>query len=124
MKKTAWVIGIVLGVLALAALVLLIVAGFWMGGRAGFMPHMTRGWSGMPWGGMHAFGGGLVLLVLLGLIGGAVALLLTGTARRKERTGDRTAEDEPARLDILKRRYASGEVTREEYERIREDLLR
>jgi putative membrane protein len=42
------------------------------------------------------------------------------------RSGDRGPAPPPREtpLDILKRRYAAGEITREEYERMRQDLER
>lgn len=68
---------------------------------------------------MWGFGmwlGGLAMLVFWGaLIVGAVLVvrLLGGLPGRDGRTSP---------LDILKRRYASGEITREQYEQMRKDL--
>lgn len=62
-------------------------------------------------------GGGLLFLLL---IAGAIAYALgwrpeflnnVGTPQRREST-----------LDILQRRYAQGEITKEEYEQMRRDL--
>jgi putative membrane protein len=111
------VIGIVLAVLAVVAIGLLIAGGLWMRGQGGFGPHMMMGWWGHPRG-MGLFGGGLGVLVLFGLTAGAIALLVVGLAGGK----DKGAAGEPTALDILKRRYASGEIDREEFERMKEEL--
>jgi putative membrane protein len=38
------------------------------------------------------------------------------------KTNGRTSTQDENPLDILKRRYAKGEVTREEYERMKKDI--
>lgn len=60
--------------------------------------------------------GGLTMLVFWGaLIVGAILVVryLGGVSGSEVRTSP---------LDILKRRYASGEITREQYEQMRRDL--
>ncbi len=85
-----------------AAIVLLPLLGMSMWG------FMMMGWApGMM--------GGLGLLALLFVIAG-IALLVTGLVRRESR-----AEDS---LDTLKRRVAAGEITKEQYEELRELLQR
>lgn len=79
------------------------------------MWHFGGGWSWI-WmiGGtlmMLLFWGGLLALVFL-----AVRGFGTGSRDRTQRTS------EPTALEILKARYARGEITREEYEQIRRDL--
>jgi putative membrane protein len=62
----------------------------------------------------------LILIFLLLLIGGVVALIVL-LARQGPDTQARPAgEDEPLR--ILRERYARGEITREEFLAIRDDL--
>jgi putative membrane protein len=80
---------------------------------------MHWGSAGLAWPGilimmivMLLFWGGLVVLVALGLW----ALLRTG--RTTARRGDTTLDA----LEIARGRYASGEISREEYERLRQDL--
>lgn len=68
------------------------------------------------WGLGFGFGWIFLLFFWLLLILGVVYLikLIGGSTRRGER--EKTA------LDILKKRYAKGEVSREEFEKIKEDL--
>jgi putative membrane protein len=67
----------------------------------------------------------IVLILFLLLIGGAVAAVIwfarqgSSGGSTGQRQGPRT-EDEP--LEILRRRYARGEIDREEFERMREEL--
>lgn len=82
------------------------------GGRkreAGVMMYDHGGWMG-------GCGGIGMLLFSAILIVGIVFLVRHLTARGPTRAG----EDAP--LDILKRRYARGEISREEFERMRKDL--
>lgn len=64
---------------------------------------------------MSPFSGGLLLVLLLAL----VFIVLTRISRRSPTSGS-THED--SALEILKKRYARGEVSKEEYERIKRDL--
>lgn len=66
---------------------------------------------------MVLFWGGLIALVVLAVRG------LTGGNQRQ---GSDRAESAPSGnpLDILQTRYAKGEITREEFEQIRDDLKR
>jgi len=72
--------------------------------------------SGMGWGG----GGGIVLtLIIVGLIVGVIFFV-------KRRTGDSwdngLSDIEQNAIDILKTRYASGELTKEEYLKMKSDI--
>jgi putative membrane protein len=75
--------------------------------------HWDHGW-GMGWG--MGFGWVFMIffwvLVVLGIVY-FIRIVMTGT--KKETSGD-TA------LDILKKRYAKGEITKEEFEKIKNDL--
>jgi putative membrane protein len=59
--------------------------------------------------------GTLWFVVFWGLI---VYLLISATSR----SGNGSAGSEQSPLEILKRRYARGELTQEEYERMRREL--
>jgi putative membrane protein len=79
------------------------------------------------------FGGGMfigliVLVLFLVLIGvaviGGIWLISRGTGSDGLDFGQRSAPPREDPLEILKQRYARGEITREEYETMREDLMR
>lgn len=109
---------------ALVTLVLVVLLGPLLGG--GMMGPGMMGWYGGPgsrvggwawglgmglgWLSMLAFWGALIVGVvwLVRAFGGDT----DGAARRGEESA----------LDILKRRYAAGEITREEYEQMRRTL--
>lgn len=58
-------------------------------------------------------GGHFMILVLIAIVV-FIALVLKGVTR-----GDRVEENP---MEIVKRRYASGEIDKEEYERLKKDL--
>ncbi len=104
-RTLGWVLLALGGVL----LVIVVVAPMAMMGGTMGGPMMA-----FPWGMLVMLLIPLGLIVLIGLLG--VRLL-----------GQRSPAASPPRespLDILDRRYANGEVTREEYERVRADLQR
>ncbi len=75
------------------------------------------GWGNgmMGWG----FGGGIVsILVIVLLVAGGVLLFRwgSGTNGGSRLSGGRSA------IDILKERYARGEISREEYEEMKSDI--
>lgn len=107
MSSRDW--GIVLLVI-LGAFVLLPVLGMSLWGFGGMM---GPGMMGRGMMGGYGFGGGFGLLVLLLLIGGIVLIVLGFT--RKE-----TKPEEP--LEILKRRLARGEITKEQFEELKQAL--
>jgi putative membrane protein len=86
------------------------------------MPFHGYGGYGVGWVGLLV--GGLLMLLFWG---GIIALIFFAI-RAFTRGGGRRAEQEPrARqgetpLEILKRRYAQGEITREEYMDMKRDL--
>lgn len=77
-------------------------------------------WQWMP-GGMWGMGGGLgmvVMLVFWVIVISAIVWLFRSAADRRAFPGGR--HETP--LEILQRRYASGEIGRDEYEQKRRDL--
>lgn len=76
---------------------------------------MMGGWWGIP------FLGSIFMLVLVGLTIGGVVWFVQALARGGPATGGRTPGAETP-LEILKRRYASGEITKEQFEEIKRAL--
>jgi putative membrane protein len=75
----------------------------------GWGPGMMWGWWGMGWIFMIIFWG----LVVVGVI--FLIRYLIGTTK--------TGRGEESALDILKKRYARGEIDKEEFEQKKKDLL-
>ncbi len=81
--------------------------------------------------GMMGYGlmGLLMMASLLLVVVGVILLLVwivrkLGSPQDSSATGVITTINQEPPLSILQRRYASGEIGREEYERVRADLLR
>lgn len=71
--------------------------------------------GGMGW--WMLFGGIWMLLFW----GGLIVLIVWGIKKLTERGGGRNTATQNA-LDIARERYARGEISREEFERIKKDL--
>lgn len=84
-----------------------------------FMDAMHGGW-GDGWGWM-AFGAVWMILFWGGIIA-LVAWAISRLTGDRERRWDRPGLDGPSPLDIAKERYARGEITREQFEQLRNDL--
>ncbi len=74
----------------------------------------------MTFGSMMLFGGFFFLLFWVIVIGGAIWLVVTLTRGPQMRSSPPMAGQTP--LDILKMRYAKGEITKEQFEQMRRDL--
>jgi len=68
------------------------------------------------WGGHWMFGGFMWIFWIAGLI--ALFFLIKGVVQQK--SGDQKPKE--SALEILKKRYARGEIEREEFEQKRKDL--
>lgn len=80
---------------------------------------MWHGVDGMGW---WMLWGGLMMVVFWGAI---IGLIVWAVQSITERRVDQPADEGPAGrrpLDIVKGRYARGEIGREEFERIKRDL--
>ncbi|AFM24637.1 SHOCT domain-containing protein [Desulfomonile tiedjei] len=89
-----------------------------IGQQYGWMDHM------MGWGMWMAPWGWLLTLLVIGLL--IYALAGRGAqgfsdASRESRVGERKDFETP--LDIVKKRYAKGEISREDFEQMKKDLL-
>jgi putative membrane protein len=128
MRTAAIILGIVLVVLVL------LVGGVLLGrliagGGSGFMPRMDRDF-GFPHHDFWGFGriGGLETLVIL-IVLGLLCLLSLGVLGAvwwlvSRGTGATRGVSPESSLEILRRRYAQGEITREEFQERRETLTR
>jgi putative membrane protein len=78
-------------------------------------------WHGM----LYYGGGGLGMLILGVLFWGSIIALVVWAVRRMTGRGphdtDHLGRKSP--MDHLKERYAKGEITKEQYEEIKRDLL-
>jgi putative membrane protein len=76
----------------------------------------------LPWGWGYEQGlfhwRGIMGLLFLAAVGLIVYLVVRGETKRKH-TGD---GDAATPLEIVKKRYARGEISREEYEQLKKDL--
>jgi len=72
----------------------------------------------MGWGGMWF--GGIFWLLILGLIVWAVITLVNNNNRRNSQNYLPPSEEDA--LEILKKRYARGEITREQFDQMKRDL--
>jgi putative membrane protein len=77
-------------------------------GRGGWGPMMHNGFG---YGGMFMW---IIFLIVIGLL-----IYFIMQARK---TKGQTPTQNESHLDILKRRYVKGEITKEEYERMKKDL--
>jgi len=111
-------IGIVALVVVGILILLPVLGGMGMMGGWGMGPGMMGPWAGGRWGwggGMHLLGGLFWLLILVGIV-----LLITSALRHQGAAPAGGAQEAP--LDILKRRLAKGEITREEYDALKKEL--
>ncbi|PKN50817.1 MAG: hypothetical protein CVU55_15270 [Deltaproteobacteria bacterium HGW-Deltaproteobacteria-13] len=87
-------------------------------GCDGYYGPMGGGWNHMMNYGYGYGFGGMFMGILFIIIIGVVAYFIIQSARAK--TSDGTLQETPR--DILKKRYARGEITKEEYERMKKDI--
>ena len=82
-----------------------------MGGMSG----LGQGWMIAIMGVNALIGIGLLALVILGIVAG-IRWLTAGAGQRA-----RSSSSDGA-LDVLRERYAKGEISRDEFQRMRQDL--
>ena len=86
-------------------------------GQGYYGPRGPGGWGPM----MHyGFGyGGMFMWIIFLIVIGFLIYFIAQT----QKTKGQTPNQHESPLDILKRRYAKGEITKEEYESLKKDLL-
>jgi putative membrane protein len=79
-------------------------------------PCVITGGPGGGWGPMigYGFGGMLMWIIWIAIIGVFIYLIMQATKLRN-RVGETP-------LEILKKRYAKGEITKEEFDRMKKDI--
>jgi len=84
---------------------------------------MWNSFGNMGWGGGFGFGFGWIFMILFwGLIIWAIVALLRGGMGHGFCGHNGQAHREKTPLDILKERYAKGEINKEEFEAKKRDL--
>ena len=115
MSKTAW------AVIAASVLIILLLSGVGL-----LFANRSYGYWGMMGGPgmMGGFGmmGGLGMLLFWGLIIAGVVWLIQATTRSAGHQPGQSSSLPEAPLDILKRRYAAGEITKEQFDEMRRNL--
>jgi putative membrane protein len=82
------------------------------------VPAMNEPWMWHPWG----MGIGMLFMLLLGIITIVGIVFLVKWVLDQVTTRHRETPEDSA-LDILKKRYAWGEINKDEYEEKKKDLL-
>jgi putative membrane protein len=128
MNRRNIIIGIVVAVVVLLVVGLLVGVGLWGAAHYAYGPHIMRPYARFPMMG-YRFGGGILILLFWVAIVGGGALLIAGLVwlfRRNQVPGGSQeamlAEPKETPLEILRRRYAQGEIDREEFLRMKETL--
>lgn len=80
------------------------------------MDSSTSGWGHMM--GYGSYGGMFMWLILI-ILAGVVIYFIFNQGKRTGNPPDPTRESP---VEILKRRYANGEISKEEFDRIKKDL--
>ncbi len=79
---------------------------------------MMHGWyGGFGWIGMI-----LGAVIWLALLVGIILLIVYGIRRLSHNAGSATSSQKSTAREILQERYARGEITREQYQQMLEDL--
>ena len=86
------------------------------GGRGWYMPHQSM---------MFGYGGGymgIVMILFWVVILAAVVLVISGVFSGRSSSSRGQIPPPPDAMDVLKRRYASGEIDRDQYETMKRDI--
>lgn len=69
----------------------------------------------MPWGPMHYGPGGIVLWLVVAAIVVVIIVAIVGGSKT-------STEGKETPLEILKKRYAKGEISKQEFDKIKKDI--
>jgi len=113
-------VGLIIALAVITATALIFISMITMGLTYGFRGwHMGRGMIGYGWGMMGVgWGSWILMLAFVALIAFGAYLFLSGPKSENEPV----ALPEVRAIEILKERYAKGEITREEYMRMKEEV--
>jgi len=83
--------------------------------------HQPMSKSGQGWDHMMGYGGygGMFMWLIWIFIGGVIIYFVIDRMKNSQKTDNSSAESP---LDILKKRYAKGEITKQEFEKLKNDL--
>ena len=114
--KTALIIGgIIVAILIIVPLIIGLVGG-WQGYGYGYGMMGSGMMGGYGWGWFMP----IIMIVFWGLVIWGIVALVRGVSSPGN-TGSYTSAE--SALEILKRRYARGEITKQEYEERKKDLI-
>jgi len=82
--------------------------------------HMGRWMNGWGMGGS----GMIFMLLFWGVIIAGIVFLFRWITQNKGNKGDSNVNTDSQAMDILKERYARGEITRDEFESMKKEILR
>ena len=103
-------------IIAGIVLVILIVLPFILG--------PVMGWQGSRWGMMGGYGGMLLMPIIMIIFWGLVIWSIVTLVRYIiSSSGKGLSSQTDTALEILKKRYAKGEISKQEYEEKRKDLI-
>jgi putative membrane protein len=114
-RKTGTLLGLGISIALLAGAIWFLFnfhTRFGYGQGRWIMPHaMMRGGSGM----------GIIMILLWIVVIGAIALVISGAISGNPSSGNQRLPDA---MEILKRRYAKGEIDKEQYQAMKQELQR
>lgn len=67
---------------------------------------------------------GLIPIILIGLIGFALYMIFKNNKQNKPNSDNQTQQTTRRALEILDERYAKGEIDEEEYQKIKNNLMK
>jgi putative membrane protein len=88
----------------------------------GMMGYGWGGWMGPGMMGGFGLGWGILMLIFWAAVVGGIVLLVLRLAGQNPATAPDGSRAEDRALEILRERYARGEITKEQFDQMRKDL--